>query len=117
MAQTSILATAGEIHLEPHALPTVRSDWRAGALLTRAINGNLGNRARRTFRLRWPIAPARAARALREHYAANVNAPFDLDVPTTGAVKVFWAGPPRISAAGAGSVSMSAEFVEALITD
>ncbi len=117
MATTSILATAGTFAVEPFAMPTSQSDWRAGVLVTRAVNGNLGDRARRMFRLSWPMAPALAARALRAHYAANVNAPVDLDVPTTGVVKAMWWRPPRISMVVPGSVSMEAQLVEALITD
>lgn len=116
MAYTSVLATAGTFGIE-YQPPTAQSDWRSGALITRAVNGNLGSRARRVFTLDWDVAPARMGWALREHYVLNLNKTFALDVPGTGQVLALWHKPPRISARKSGAVSMHAELIEALNSD
>lgn len=109
MTQTSVLDTAGFVnHTRRPVL--ARSDWRDGVLLTRNVNGVA--RDLRAFTLTWRPANAYQRRSLRQHFADNAFAVFDLNLSSGSVARVTYGSAPVVRATSATAVEMSVELIE-----
>lgn len=116
MTQSSILATAATFDIEDRHMVS-RSDWRHGILLTDPRNGDIDNRTRRRFLLKWSPGTTAQAVIVREHYAANGHVAFDLDLPGGETAKAIYREPPDIQHRTPAAAEIAVVLEEALITD
>lgn len=117
MTQNTVLDTAGFFDTAQVEHSVVQSLPADGIVHTHVRNGDLGNRMRRRFELRWQPATLSMTWEIRDHYTVNAHAAFVLNLPGGGAANVIYAEPPRIQQQTALSADVSVVLEEALITD
>lgn len=117
MTQRTVLDTAGFIDITRDESPVVQSAPTDGIVLTHVRNGDIGNRTRRTFTLRWAPATTSMAREIHDHYAANAHQTFELQVPGGGVADAIYLQPPQFQNRTSLAADVTVVLEEALSKD
>lgn len=112
-----ILNSAGHVDIEPDQHFIDQSAAEDGVIFTHVRNGNIGDRAKRHFTLRWSPATLGLALGIRDHYRENAHKAFTVKLPGGQVVDAIYAGPPRVRQHTARAADVTVLLEEALITD